>query len=385
MKCETALLQTYADDALAPVELRAFEQHLLSCAACREELSAIQQRRAGVMSRLALLEPPSDEIPDPTTALGTFRSGTLPARSGLWNTIGRNIEMIKQNLFTGRWRPVGIGVTAALCLAILFSFAPLRQAAADFLGIFRVRKFAAIAIDPTQAQRLESLAQSLDEGTFGEPTTVREAGAPQPVEDAAQASRTAGFAVRMPTALPDGATLESFVTQTGPALHFEIDPPTLQALLIAAGVEGATLPDVGAITADVDVPAMVAQEYDLGGGARLTLVQAPSPEVALPEGLDPVALGQLGLQALGIPAGDAQRMAQQIDWASTVIVPLPSDLARSTEVTVDGVTGLLLEETRQNRAGRGSVLLWERDDFVYSISGNNVDPGLLIQVGDSLR
>jgi len=150
-------------------------------------------------------------------------------------------------------------------------------------------------------------------------------------------------------------------------------------------VEGAAIPDVGTITADVDIPVMVAQEYELGDNAKLTLVQAPSPEVVLPEGIDPVALGQLGLQALGIPAADAQRMAREIDWTSTVIVPLPTDIARSTEVTVDGVTGLLLEETRQNRSGKGSVLVWERDDIVYSISGENVNPGLLIQVGDSLR
>jgi hypothetical protein len=303
----------------------------------------------------------------------------------LWNTLGRNIEMIKQNLFTGRWRPVSIGVTAAICLAILLSFAPVRQAAADFLGIFRVRKFAAIPVDPAQAQRLESLANSLDEGAYGKPTTVREAGAPQPVDDAAQASATAGFPVRMPAALPDGANLESFITQSGPALHFEIDPPTLQALLSAAGVEGATIPDAGTITADVDVPVMVAQEYALGGSAKLTLVQAPSPEVVLPAGVDPIALGQLGLQVLGIPAADAERMAQEIDWASTVILPLPTDVARSTEVTIDGVTGLLLEETRQNRSGRNSVLMWERDGIVYSISGENVEPGLLLQVGDSLR
>ena len=385
MKCENALLQAYADGALAPADAGALEQHLLGCAACREELSVIGQRRTGVTAGLAILEPPSDEIPDSYKALGAFRANTLNTRPTLRNTFRRNVEMIKQNLFTGRWRPVSIGVTAAICLAILFSFAPVRQAAAEFLGIFRVRTFAAIPVDPAQAQRLESLAESLDDGTFGKPTTVREAGAPQPANDAAQASATAGFSVRMPTALPDGASLRSFNTQTGPALHFEIDPATLQALLSAAGVEGATIPDVDTIAADVDVPVMVAQEYDLGGSATLTLVQAPSPEVALPAGIDPVAFGQLGLQALGIPADDAQRMAQEIDWTSTVIVPLPTDIARSTEVTVDGVTGLLLEETRQNRYGRGSVLVWERDGIVYSISGENVEPGLLIQVGDSLR
>jgi len=317
--------------------------------------------------------------------LAAFRSVALQTRPTLVDNLRGKVKMIKQNFFTGRWRTVSIGVTAAICVTILFSFAPVRQAAADFLGIFRVRKFAVIPVDPAQAQRLEGLAKSLDEGTFGKPTTVREAGEPKPASDAAQASTAAGFEVRMPTALPDGASLQSFETQTGPALHFEIDRPTMQALLSAAGVEGATLPDVERITADVDVPVMVAQEYDLGGNARLTLVQAASPEVALSAGVDPTALGQLGLQVLGIPADDAQRIAQEIDWTSTLILPLPTDIARSQEVTVDGVTGLLLEETRQNRTGRGSVLVWERDGILHSINGENVDPSLLIKVGDSLR
>jgi anti-sigma factor RsiW len=385
MKCETVRLKAYADGALAPDAAESLRQHLADCTACREELRAIVDRRAGTIARLAILEPPTAEIPDPHKALASFRARTLRARPTLWNNLRRHIDMIKRNLFTGRWRPVSIGVTAALCLVILFSIAPVRRATADFLGIFRVRKFAAIAIDPDQAQRLENAARALDEGAFGKPTTVREAGSPQPVTDAAQASAIAGFAVRTPTDLPDGASLRSFETQTGPALHFEIDRSTMQALLSAAGVEEATLPDVEQITADIDIPTMVSQEYELGANAGLTLVQALSPEVVLPEGTDPVALGQLGLQALGIPAVDAQRMAQEIDWTSTVIIPLPTDIARSTEVTVDGVTGLLLEETRQNRSGRNGVLVWERDDIVYSIAGKNVEPGRLIQVADSLR
>jgi anti-sigma factor RsiW len=385
MKCDPNIMQAYADDALAAADQEALEQHLVSCAACREQVSAICKRHAGVVANLSTLDPLSDEIPDPNRALAGFRIGTPHARPTLTETLRRKAEMIKQTLLTGRWRPVSIGVTAAICLAVLFSFAPVRQAAADFLGIFRVRKFAAIPVDPAQAQRLESLAKSLDEGAFGKPTTVREAGELQPVNDAAQASTVAGFPVRVPSTLPEGASLRSFSTQAGPALHFEIDRPTMQALLNAAGVEGATMPDVELITADVNVPTMVAEEYDLGGNAKLIVVQSRSPEVALPAGVDPTALGQLGLQVLGIPVADAHRIAQEIDWSSTVIVPLPTDIARSTEVTVDGVTGLLLEETRQNRPAKNSVLVWERDGIVYSIDGRNVDPSLLIQVGDSLH
>jgi hypothetical protein len=191
--------------------------------------------------------------------------------------------------------------------------------------------------------------------------------------------------VRVPSSLPDGASLRSFETQAGPALHFEVDRPTMQAFLSAAGVQDASLPDVEKITADIDVPVMVTQKYTLPGSSRFSITQVPSPEVAVSEGVDPTALGQLGLQILGIPTADAQRIAQEIDWTSTVIIPVPTDVGRSQEVTVDGATGLLLEESRQGRPGRNSVLVWERDGILYSVDGQDMDPSLLIQAGDSLR
>jgi hypothetical protein len=384
MMCDLGRLQAYADEALASADAAIVAQHLAACTDCQRQLAAIRERNGRMTSGLALLEPAPGEVPDADGALARFRSETLQARPTVLDALRRGAEMTTR-LFAGRWRPISIGVAAIICVAILVSIAPVRQAAADFLGIFRVRKFTAIAVDPAQAQRLESLAKSLDEGAFGKPTTVREAGDPQPVSDAAEASAVAGFPVRVPSSLPDGASLRGFDAQAGPALHFEVDRFTMEAFLSAAGVQDASLPDVEKITADIDAPVMVTQEYTLPGGARVSIVQFPSPEVAVSEGVDPTALGQLGLQILGIPAADAQRIAQEIDWTSTVIIPLPTDIGRSQEVTVDGVTGLLLEETRQGRPGRNSLLMWERDGIIYSIDGQDMDPSLLIQAGDSLR
>ncbi len=294
--------------------------------------------------------------------------------------------MAARSLLAGRWRPVSIGLAVLVFVAVLSGFAPARQAAADFLSIFRVRKFAVIPIDPGQAERLESLARSVESGGLARPSTVREPGSPQAVAGAAEASAIAGFPVRVPTAMPEGSVLREFSTASGPALHFEVDRPTMQALLSAAGVGEATLPAVETLVGDVDVPVMVTQEYTLGGLGRISIVQAPSPEVALSPEVDPTLLGQLGLQVLGLPAADARRMAEQIDWTSTLIIPLPTDIARSREVTVDGTTGLLLEASSEGRpARRENALIWERDGILYSVTGLNVDPGILIQAGDSLR
>jgi hypothetical protein len=168
-------------------------------------------------------------------------------------------------------------------------------------------------------------------------------------------------------------------------MHYEMDRPIMQAILDATGIQNVQLPDVEKLVFDVDVPTMIVQSYRIGNGT-LSLVQLPSPEVNVPAGIDPVVLGEAAFQFLGMNAEDARRLAHTIDWSSTVVIPLPTDVAQYREVTVDGVTGLLLEEKRTSRAGAANTLLiWQCDGIVYGLNGTNVDVKVLLQVADSLR
>jgi anti-sigma factor RsiW len=385
MKCDTGQLRAYLDNALLPSARTAVTGHLAGCETCRAELAALKERRALLHGRLTALEPPTDAVPHPARALTRFRAEAQRVRSSLWDILWRGAEMTKQTLLAPKWRPFAVGVTAVLCLAILFSFAPVRQVAADFLGLFRVRKFAVVAVDPAKGKQLESLAQMADAGKFGQPTVVREPGPGQAVADAAEASLVAGFKVRVPSALPESAIRRSFTVDIGPAMHYEMDRPIMQAILDATGIQNVQLPDVEKLVFDVDVPTMIVQSYRIGNGT-LSLVQLPSPEVNVPAGIDPVVLGEAAFQFLGMNAEDARRLAHTIDWSSTVVIPLPTDVAQYREVTVDGVTGLLLEEKRTSRAGAANTLLiWQCDGIVYGLNGTNVDVKVLLQVADSLR
>lgn len=297
-----------------------------------------------------------------------------------------------RSLRNGAWRPLAIGTAAIVCLAILFSFAPVRQVAADFLGLFRVRKFAVIPLDPTQAQRLEGLAQQA-ETVLGQPTVLREQGPEQPVADAAQASALAGFPVRMPAALPENAQQTKFVVQTGAAVRFEVQRTVLETLMQAAGVSTAGLPQMEKISATVDVPAGVMIEYrggtatmSLNGAGYMHLLQLPSPQVDVPEGVDLVALSETGFQFLGIPADEAHRLATTIDWTSTLVIPLPTNIAQAQEVSIDGTTGLLIESgSGDHNPNTETALLWERDGILYVLSTRNLDRKELLRVADSLR
>jgi hypothetical protein len=295
--------------------------------------------------------------------------------------------MNSQRLGGNRWRPVAIGLSAVVIAAILFSFAPVREVAADFLGLFRVRKFAVIPLVPQQIERLEKLANQLDTSAFGEPEITRPEGPEQIVTDAGQAAALAGFNVRTPGRLPAEAVVEKIAVQAGPAMHFEIDRAALEIALQAAGARTNGLPQTEKLAFDVDVASSVLQQYRLQqyrlDGDLLDFLQVPSPAVSLPEGIDPTALAETAFLFLGMPADDAHRMAGSIDWSSTLVIPLPTQAAQAREVTVDGSAGLLIEGAE---AGDPSAaLLWERDGILYFLSGTNVDIRLLLDVADSLR
>jgi len=401
MKCDTGQLRGYLDNALSPVERAAVEEHLAGCTSCQAELTTLRQRGAGVALRLSALDPQSHESPSAAWALARFRTQTYTDPKGLekpfgtmaaqWTTMKRRVTMMRQTLFSGRQRLAAIGVAALICLTTLLSFAPVRQATAQFLGIFRVRTFAVIPVDPAQVERLRSLEDLMEAGTLGKPAILREAGEPQAVADAAEAANLAGFNVRVPTTLPEGVTLAGLTVEAGPAMRFEADRAMMQAVLEAANASDVVLPPVETIVVEADFPHMVHQAYH-ADNFRLDIVQMPSPIVTLSPDVDLAVLGEALLRVLGVPPEDSRHLAQAIDWTSTMVIPLPTDVGRFREVEVDGVTGVFLEITHNPKRDAeieddrpGGMVMWQRDDIVYAVEGHGIDPIELLRVADSLQ
>ena len=63
------------------------------------------------------------------------------------------------------WRAVAVGATVVALLVAVFSFAPTRALARQVLGIFRVRKFAVVQVNP-DAGRLEAIDVALKDVLF---------------------------------------------------------------------------------------------------------------------------------------------------------------------------------------------------------------------------
>ncbi len=384
---DIGLLRAYLDGELPPAEMAQVTSHLEVCTHCRETLAQLRDRVDMVSTGMEGLEF-HGSMPKPEQALARFRAeiSAIESHSFRWKDLQRRIRMTSRNLFGPRWRALTAAVTAVVLVAILFSIVPVREAAADFLSLFRVRKFAVIPLDQGQMNRLESLAQQA-EGAFGEPQIVREEGPEQVVTGAAEAAVLAGYPVRSPGRLPEGTRLEKIAVRSGPAMHFEFDRQAIATVLQAAGASTDGLPQTESIAFDVDVANAVLQQYQVASSqsrfSQLEFMQVPSPQVDLPAGIDPIALAKTGFLFLGMPAEDAERMANSIDWTSTLVIPLPTDAGRAREVSVDGVTGLLVEDV--DSALRSSAVLWERDGILYLMSGTNLDQKILLDAADSLR
>jgi hypothetical protein len=316
-----------------------------------------------VLENLSLLSPSAGDASRPTPeAMANLKQRLLAAerQSFSW----RITNMLNRKY-------VFATVSLILLFVIALSFPGVRAAASDFLGLFRVDKFAPISISPEQIALLEEIAES---GLYpGEIQMIEEPGEPQYVGSLSEAEDVSGMSVRRPGDLEDP---DSIYAMSGGSGRLIVDVENARAILGVAGVDPALIPDsLDQATVEVTVFPSVSQNWNEG----IVLLQSPSPEIQYPDDVDISALGSALLQVLGMEQAEADNIAANFDWTSTLLVPIPKNMASFNEVRVDGEVGLALSSLEGNNSG----LIWQRDGVVYVLSG--ADTRQLIDVANSLQ
>ena len=319
-----------------------------------------------VMEQLSILEPTAAESPRPAGPALADLKPQLQPRHNLINTFLRSLIMSQNR------RMATAVATLVILFTIAFSFPAVRAAANEFLGLFRVQKFAAISISPDQIAILEEVANS---GlTPGELVIVNEPGRTQDVDSLEETQAITGLSVRSLSALGEPSAIRVMDGGDGRLI---IDAAQAQELLRLVGADPRLIPDsLDGASVDVNVFASVEQEW-LDG---TFLIQTESPVVNYPEGLDPIAMGEALLQLLGMNPTEASRLARSIDWTGTLLLPVPQNVATFSEVTVDGVSGLALTSVE----GYGSALMWQKEGVVYILSGPS-QTAELIELANSIE
>ncbi|MCA9990215.1 MAG: hypothetical protein H6666_12735 [Ardenticatenaceae bacterium] len=321
-----------------------------------------------VLDHLAPLTPDAAEAPRPAGQMlaQIKRQIAMPPAASQPAFAWRIRQMFKRSYAMA-------AVLAILVLVVALAFPPVRAAASDFLGLFRVQKFAAISVSPQQMATLERIA---NEGLYpGEFQLLTDPGEPQTVSSLGQAEELYGRAVRTSDAL--GKPVNIGLTAGGQG-QLVVNLEGARAIMAAAELDPMLLPDSldGAVIAATIYPA-VAQEWADG----TVLVQTESPLVNYPDDVNPAVLGEALLQFLGMTPGEARRLASNIDWTNTLLLPVPTDVASFSELQIDGVSALGLSNLR----GQGGAIMWEKNGTVYLLSSSDKSLAELRDIAKTLR
>lgn len=315
-----------------------------------------------VLNQLSVLEPAAADAP-------------RPARQALAR-LHHRIEQDQDNHFTRRFltmlkrKSVYATALAVVLLAVAFSFPAVRAAASDFLGLFRVQKFAAITISP---ERIAILQEIAERGLYpGEIEMIEEPSEPQEVESVEAAEAATGKSIEIPGELgkPDQVYVNS-----GGSGRLIINLADARAILEAAGADPNLLSD-SLEGAEIDVTIYDAVMLNWNDGTAL--MQMQSPLVEYPDDVNTDAIAEAVLQALGVDREQARELSRSIDWTTTMLLPIPEGVATFEQTLVDNVIGVGLTSVD----GQNSALLWQKDGILYVLTGADLDR--LDQIGDSM-
>ena len=345
-----------------------------------------------VSEHLAVLEPlPSESPPPARQALSRFEDHYK---------VKENSNMFDR-IFNRKYRFAWVAVGVIVILAVAMLFPQVRAIGSSFLGLFRVEQITILQFDPDQLEERLSSASNF-EYLLAEDVQVEELGEQQEVVDAAQASSLAGIPVRLPTAVEGEMYLE---VQPGMKVSFLVDLPKVQALLDEIGYSDLKLPsELDGAEISMELPIAVSASFGECGFSEefirvegvdpddrppprivncTTLIQVASPEISAPPGLDIAGIGEIFLQVLGMTPEEAAQFTRNVDWTTTLIIPIPRYGTEYEDVFVDGVEGTLIMQYQRSDFPE-YMLIWIKDGVVYALTGPG-EATAALEIAESLK
>ena len=378
------------DGELGTEQLR----HLETCADCQVRQRQLQVEQGQMARRLAFLAPADEPV---------------PVHQKVWNRFAQQIQMKKESSMFKKWfafPAIRVGTAALLILALVLAFPGTRALAGELLNLFRVQHVTVVPVDFTGMEQLNGAAgQNISQLISESVTMQKKPSDPVNVASADEASQAAGYNVR----IPQGQTPSRISVMSGAAFTFTIDRAKAQALLDEAGRGDLVLPaEVDGADVSVNIPSSVSLSFGTcpepsnkseaeremkretqtkGSAGRvykdcIILAQIPSPQVSAPASLDIAKLAQIGLEFTGMTPDQAKEFTSTIDWTSTLLVPIPKNAASYQQVTVDGVTGTLIE--RPSDDAPQFALFWVKDGIIYAAGGLGSNSQKALEIANSL-
>lgn len=375
-------LKTYLDGELGSSEMEPVRKHLEACPSCQQRLETQSTQSSSVNQRLDLL------------ASSTAATPVRAARARFDRYIERKEkESLMNKIFARKYRLAWAIVGLIAILGISMAFPPVQAIANSFLGLFRVKQVAVVQVNSMNLPNQLGSSSQL-ESIMSKDVKMDQQGTAQEASSAAEASSLSGITVRLPAGLQGTPKL---TVQPGGVMTFKVDLQQIRGVLAEIGRSDVQLPDsLDGSTLTVNIPKSVVaqygdctfdpqkarqQGYDPDNqhmtplASCTTLIQMPSPTINTPPGLDIAKIGEAYLEVLGMSPQDAQHFSQNIDWTSTLVIPVPRYGTSYRDVTVDGVNGTAIQQDETRRPQ--FMVMWVKDGLLYALTGpGNVDTGV---------
>ena len=313
--------------------------------------------------------------------------GGEPDISAAWNRL--RVRMDESDARRRiQWTPLRMWSLAAagaltIAAAVVITVAPVRAWAENLLLIFRVEHVTVLDLSSASSQGLENnqiFNQAMSHILSEDVTVTQPPQNPQPVADAAAASRLAGFKVH----LIAGETPTSLLVRGAISAQMRLDRDRLQSIFDESGRSDLHVPSsVDGAVISLRVPAGILAAWGECGrlesrgtapedAACIKLNELPSPTASFPQEINPAEIAQVGLQAAGLSPTDAANFTQTVDWTTTMVLPVFHGQTAYKRVNLNGIEAVLLRRRNDSPSERFN-LVWVDNGIMYSLMGSGDD------------
>lgn len=399
-------LMAYLDGETDPDTASAIGTHLVECPTCASRLERLASDSAFTAEKLAALEPVAEVIPMPESGVPASATAGVSAGAGVTAGAGAGElagarerwggrEDAKPSRTARRRRFSRMQIVAAAAAALLlgsFALAPVRIAVASMLQVFRVQQVQSMKLSGEDLGRIEeafrggghvSLKKYGDMWVEGDSMESTEVALPQ-----AQA------AVNFPVKIVPSESGTPTLTLSGRSVYrFKLHVSEINEVLKQYGADTLMPESADGKVFSVEVPPILMAQYPSPEGAAantahktdgLSIGQARSPQLVVPDGVDPIRLRQVLIDLPLLPQEVRAQIADVKEWQSTLLVPNMGGEAR--DVTIDRVPAVVMHEKIDDPHApfaQNTTVIWS-DNGVFRAINGPIDEKTAIEFAKSM-
>ncbi|KJS85809.1 MAG: hypothetical protein JM58_07685 [Peptococcaceae bacterium BICA1-8] len=362
MHINEGLLQAYLDGEATNAQIKIIETHLDKCIICRNKLEELQNLDQFITSKVKIYD--NSLSIDSYNSKDAYQRFERKLKESKWRGLMK--KMIN-------YKKLAVGIAAVAIFTTTIFVPPVRQAAADFLHVFRVQKIETIQLNMEDLNKMQNdfmnQVGEIDLKQLGKANVISQPKFEQ--ISLAKAQEKVPFQIKYPANLD--LNHEVNVTDKN-GVEFTFNTEEVNKILKQLGSKQLLPEELNGKSFTVNTQGQVDLHYRLDENNWLSLQQIASPEIIVPAGVDVFELRQILLNIPILPYDLKNKLESVNDWQNTLLVPTD----KSGEIVkVQGEKGILTKNPHS------SHLIWQSSGVIYTLNGPSQSD--LVEIANTLR